>query len=79
MGVPEERDDHAVHPVDTYEPRDLGDAAEDGHILDLGSQLPRAVVDEADNADPVLGVLDEFSRDQLANVAGADNEGCLCA
>ena len=44
--------------------------------FDLGTQ-PWAVVDEADDSNPILGVLGQFSRDQLSNVPGANDECAL--
>ena len=41
------------------------------------AQLPRLGVDEADEVDPVLGVLEQLARDELADVAGADDDGVL--
>ena len=38
---------------------------------------PRHGVDEADEVDPVLGVLEELARDELADVAGADDDRVL--
>ena len=46
-------------------------------MLELGPPLARAVVDEADEVEPVLRMLDQLSCDELADLARADDHGVL--
>ena len=57
--------------------RELVDAAEQREIADVVAPLLRLRVDEADEPDPVLGMLLELAGDQLADVAGADDDRVL--
>ena len=53
--------------------RKVAEAAEHRQIGDVRAPLARVVVDESDEIDPVLRVLLDLARDQLADVAGADD------
>ena len=46
-------------------------------LVEVGAPLLRLAVDEADEVDPVLGVLEQLARDDLADVAGADDDRVL--
>src|SRR6266852_5231655 len=46
-------------------------------MLEVWPPLSRRAIDEADHVDPVLVVLRELLRDQLPDVAGADDDRVL--
>src|SRR5581483_3437589 len=74
VGLAGERDDDAV---DLRLPEGLDEVArgsEDGHVLELGSDRTRLSVEEAHDAQTPLGMLDELPRDELADLARADDE-----
>ena len=47
------------------------------HVRELRAHLARVVVDETDDVDPVLGVLEELSRDELPDVTRAHDDRVL--
>ena len=52
--------------------------AEDRQVLGkVGAPSLRVAVDEADDVDAVLRMLDELAGDQLADLAGADDQRVL--
>ena len=46
-------------------------------MLEILAPLLRRVVDEAEQIDPVLGMLEQLPRDQLTDVAGSDDDRVL--
>ncbi len=68
------------HPVDVEpldELRQYVGRAQHSELPEISSRLSRPRVDEADEPDRVLGMLLEFARDELTDVAGADDDGVL--
>ena len=51
--------------------------AEEGQVLEIDARLAGLGVDEADEIEAVLRVLEQLARDELADVAGADDDGVL--
>ena len=62
-------------PVD--ELGDLLRRPENGQVSEVTALLPRVGIDEADEVDVVLGMLEEFATDQLADLAGPDDHRVL--
>ena len=68
------------HPLDIELLDQLGQIArpaQDALAAEVVSQDARAAVDEPDEIDAVLGMLEELAADELADVAGADDECVL--
>ena len=78
--VVRESDDHALDPVLANELAEaVGTAEEEGKSLrELVVQLGGPVVHEADQADPVLAVVDQLESKLLTDVARADDHRVLC-
>ena len=69
-----EGDDDAVDIESGDDLRQLRRPAEDVEVRKPVDPLPRVLVHEADDVDPVLGMLQELPGDALSDVAGADDE-----
>ena len=76
-GVIRKGDDHPLDVELAQDLRELGRRAEQRQPLQARHRLLRPVVDEADEVDAVLGVLQDLARDELAHLAGADNDRVL--
>ena len=72
-----EGDDHTLDVEQRDELREPVGRAEDAQVLDLGAARLRLRVDEADEVDAVLGVLEDLAPQQLADVAGPDDDAVL--
>ncbi len=77
--VVRERDDHALDVVlHDVLAQPLGPAEKDRQPLgELVVELGGSVVDEPDEADPVLAVIGELQRELLPDLATADDDGVL--
>ncbi len=75
--VVRERDHDALDVEQLDEPREVVELAKQRDVLDADLRLARRGVDEPDDVDAVLPVLEHLLRDQLADVAGADDDRVL--
>ena len=75
--VVREGDDHALDVEEADHRREPLDTAEQRQVLETLSALLRLGVDEADQVDPVFGMDKELLREQLADVAGTDDDRVL--
>ena len=64
-----ERHDHALDPVLDDQGVEVAQAAENGKMIHLGTPRSWILVDESDETHPVLGMLLNLARDELADVA----------
>ena len=69
--VVREGDDHALDIEDLHHLRELPETAEQGDVREARVAVLGLVVDEADEVEPVLGMLAQLLGDELADVAGA--------
>ena len=72
-----ERDDHALDIEQRDELRQAIGRAQHAQMLELGTPLLWIRVDVADEIDPVLRVVKDLPPEQLAHVAGADDDAVL--
>ena len=75
--IAEERHHDSLDVVLTDDRRQLGGCSEHADPAEVAPQLLRIGIDEADDVDAVLLVLEKLPRDQLADVARADDDGVL--
>ena len=72
-----ESDNDALDVELAYELRETLERAQHGEVLEAGTAIARRVVDETDQVDPVLRVMKKLARDELTDVAGADDDRVL--
>ena len=77
MRVVREGDDDALDIQQADDRREAARIAEHRHVLEVLSAVLRLGVDEADEIDPVLRVVEDLLREQLADVARTDDDGVL--
>ena len=75
--VVREGDDDALDVQDLDHLRQLPEPAEERDVVEALGAVLGLVVDEADEVEPVFGVLAQLLRDQLPDVAGADDDRVL--
>ena len=77
VAVVRERDDDALHIVAPHNVDDLLEPAKQRDLVEVGAQILRLRIHEADEFDPELRMLLELPADKLADIAGADDDRVL--
>ncbi|MEZ5098363.1 MAG: hypothetical protein R3C15_00815 [Thermoleophilia bacterium] len=77
VGLAREGDDDALDVEPAHELLELGRLPEHRGAREVGADLPRVGVDEAEQVDPVLAMLHQLARDELADVARAEDQRVL--